>query len=205
MPRRRAAGWGEMIRSISFVVAMCFVAALDVNPTWAQESALATISDQKAEVPYKDGPTLYGTIWDKRYYGIQFTAVPDASIAIDPALQPKNLVARLDRSLKVEGVSRFAGDKPMTSDQVLASLPTTAFRVVTLIAKDGQSAIRFDGPGSILYVTGYETAPSRPPPTLDDIEHGRLGDREHVFIRRYIVTISGVESCEALRLCQGAK
>jgi len=28
---------------------MCFVAALDANPTWAQERALATISDQKAE------------------------------------------------------------------------------------------------------------------------------------------------------------
>jgi len=194
-----------MIRSIAFSLALYFIAALGADPTWAQESVLATISDQKAEVPYKDGPTLYGTIWDERYYGIQFTAVPDASIAIDPALQPKNLLARLDRSLKVEGVGRFAGDKPMTSDQVLASLPTTAFRVVSLIAKDGQSAIRFDVPGPILYVTGYETAPSRPPPTLDDIQHGRFGDREHVLINAYIVRISDLASCEALRLCRVAK
>lgn len=184
---------------------MCFVAALAANPTWAQETGLATISDQRVDVPSRNDAVLHGVIWDERYYGVKFDAVPDASIVIDPAFQPKSLLAQLDRSLKVEGVGRSVRDRPLTPDQVLASLPTTGFRIVSFIAKDGQSAIRFDVPGPILYVTGYETAPSRPPPTLDDIEHGRLGDREHVFINAYIVRISGVESCKALRLCRGAE
>lgn len=194
-----------MIRLFSLAVAMCFVATLDANPIWARDVALATISDQKAGVSSRDDGTLYGTIWDERYYGVEFTAVPDPSIAIDPAFQPKNLLAQLDRSLKVEGVGRFAGDHPLTPDQVLASLPTTGFRIVSLAAKDGRSGIQFDGPGPILYVTGYETAPSRPPPTLDDIEHGRFEDREHVLINGYVARISGIKSCKAMQLCRDAE
>lgn len=196
---------GRMIRLFSLSVAIFFVVTLDANPTRAQDVALATISDQKAGVPSRDDSTLRGTIWDERYYGVEFAAVPDPSVAIDPALQPKSLLAQLDRSLKVEGIGWSVGNHSLTPDQVLASLPTTGFRIVSLIAKDGQSAIRFDGPGPILYVTGYETAPSRPPPTLDDLEHGRFGDREHVLINAYIVRISGVESCKALQLCRDTK
>lgn len=194
-----------MIRSLSIAVALCVVVVLDADLTWAQETVLTTISDQRVDVPVRDSPTLEGTIWDERYYGVKFSAVPEASIPVDPALQPKSLLARLDPSLKVEGVGRSVGDKPLTSDQVLASLPTTAFRIVFLSAKDGGAAVKFYGTGPILYVTGYETTPSRPPPTLDDIEHGRFGDRERVRINAYTVRILDVKSCEALGLCREAK
>lgn len=67
----------------------------NANPIWARDVALATISDQKAGVSSRDDGTLYGTIWDERYYGVEFTAVPDPSIAIDPAFQPRILPERL--------------------------------------------------------------------------------------------------------------
>lgn len=171
-----------MIKRTAFLAGAVFLTS---NLAHAQEPVHVPL--QTVNVRTQAGSTLTGIIAGGEYAGVEFLAVPDASIPLEAAYQPEQLLAKLDPSLMIE---RFG------TDGEAMELPKTAYRLDSL--SSGMRGRWFGDPAIPVYVTGYITKPSRPG-TLDDLL--KLRDDKHAYISDYIVKIADLPPCDVTRLC----
>lgn len=173
----------SMIKQIAFLAGTVILTS---NLAHAGEAAHVPL--QTINVRTQSDSALSGTIRDGEYAGVEFVAVPDASLPLDAAYQPENLLKKLDPSLVIE---RLDGEAMV--------LPTTAYRLESLTSADGMRGRKLGASAIPVYVTGYITKPSRPG-TLDDLLNSRK-DEKHVYVSDYIIKIADLPPCDVTRLC----
>lgn len=183
--------------------ALCSLVAV---PGGAEEAKTVRIPDQTISVRYWEAPNLNDVFRDGEYGGVKFSAVPDTSIPLPAEYRPERLLAKLDPSLTVESVGSPPFNGPKSRDEILSSLPNTAFRLKSLFAADGQSARNIEDRSVVVYVTGYKTRPGYPP-KLEDLKDARFPEEKRVYISEYVLSFGNLPPCHVTYgdLCGGPK
>lgn len=180
--------------------AVLFLASLVASQANAEEPKSVRIPDQTVSIGFAPGPNLFGTIRDGEYAGVQFMAVPDASIPLPQEYRPEGLLAKLGPSAQVESVGTPPYDGPKDASAIRSALPATAFRLKQLVSADGQASVIFEKTVVPVHVVGYKTNGSRVA-SYDDLINNRLPDSRYVYISGYSVRIGDLPPCRNHPLC----
>ncbi|GAP25620.1 hypothetical protein GLF_2502 [Gluconobacter frateurii NBRC 101659] len=164
----------------------------------AQDSGFSDIPDQEIPASNLEHSNLLGSIQGGECEGVQFFAQPNLSSSLASAYRPKALIAKLDPSLKIEGIGIPGVNDKKDLEDIYSSLPNTEFQIKNIISENGQKKIEFGASKPTIVVIGYTTVGSRPV-KYDELIHAKFKKDNHVFISGYLVHFKNFPSCEIFR------
>lgn len=182
-----------MMNRQTFIAGAAILVGLIGGSASADESRSVRVHDQTVSARSVE-PNIEGTFLDGEYAGVRFYAVPDASIPLPTEHRPEALLAKLAPDLRVESVGSPPFDGPRSQEEILASLPRTAFRLDSLFSADGARAYRLGEPPIVVYVTGYKASPGYTP-GLEELKEGRPLKENRVYISAYNLTFGDLPPC----------